>query len=38
MDELMDVFRLRDTVIHEYADYVRRFVQIRETELRNYVE
>src|ERR1700676_787238 len=34
----MDVFRLRDTVIHEYADYVRSFVQIREAALREYVE
>src|SRR4029077_13839710 len=37
-DDLMDVFRLRDTVIHEYADYVRSFVRIRETRLREYVE
>src|SRR6516165_8529855 len=34
----VDVFRLRDTVIHEYAEYVRSFVQIREPALRNYVE
>jgi len=34
----MDVFRLRETVIHEYADYVRSFVQLREPGLREYVE
>src|SRR6516165_11053 len=34
----VDVFRLRDTVIHEYAEYVRSFVQIRESALRDYVE
>ena len=34
----MDVFRLRDNVIHEYADYVRSFVRIREPVLRQYVE
>jgi hypothetical protein len=26
----MDVFQLRDTVIHEYAEYVRSFVQNNE--------
>jgi hypothetical protein len=26
----MDAFRLRDSVIHDYAEYVRSFVQIRE--------
>ncbi len=34
----MDVFRLRDRVIHDYAEYVRSFVQIREPRLRDFVE
>src|SRR5688500_15241883 len=34
----MDVFRIRDRVIHDYADYVRSFVQIREPRLRDYVD
>ena len=33
----MDVFRLRETVIHEYANYVRSFVQIREAHLNDFV-
>ena len=33
----MDVFRLRETVIHEYAKYVRSFVQIREDKLEEFV-
>ena len=34
----MDVFRLRDNVIHDYAEYVRSFVQIREPRLRDFIE
>ncbi|MEW4565781.1 DEAD/DEAH box helicase [Bremerella sp. JC770] len=34
----MDVFKLRDDVIHNYADYVRSFVRIREQRLREFVE
>ena len=34
----MDVFRLRETVIHEYANYVRSFVQIREHNLNEFVK
>ncbi len=34
----MDVFRIRDQVIHDYADYVRSFVQIREPRLRGFVD
>ena len=34
----MDVFRLRDHVVHDYAEYVRSFVQIRESRLRTFVE
>ena len=34
----MDVFRLRTTVIHDYAEYVRSFVRIREEHLRKFVE
>jgi hypothetical protein len=34
----MDVFQLRDRVIHDYAEYVRSFVQIREPRLRDFVE
>lgn len=33
----MDVFRLRETVIHEYANYVRSFVQIRDNKLDDFV-
>ncbi|MAG94459.1 MAG: hypothetical protein CMJ48_12015 [Planctomycetaceae bacterium] len=34
----MDVFKLRDDVIHNYAEYVRSFVRIRETRLRQFVD
>jgi ATP-dependent helicase YprA (DUF1998 family) len=34
----MDVFRLRNSVIHDYAEYVRSFVRIREVRLRHFVE
>lgn len=34
----MDVFRLRDSLIHDYAEYVRSFVRIRESRLREFVE
>ncbi len=34
----MDVFQLRDRVIHDYAEYVRSFVRIREPRLRGFVE
>lgn len=34
----MDVFKLRDDVIHNYAEYVRSFVRIREPRLRNFVD
>lgn len=34
----MDVFRIRDRVIQDYADYVRSFVQIREPRLREFVD
>ncbi len=33
----MDVFNLRDQVVHDYAEYVRSFVRIREPSLRKYV-
>ncbi|QDU96253.1 DEAD/DEAH box helicase [Lignipirellula cremea] len=33
----MDVFKLRDDVIHNYAEYVRSFVQIREPLLKQFV-
>ena len=33
----MDVFKLRHEVIHNYADYVRSFVRIREPRLREFV-
>lgn len=34
----MDVFRLRDAVIQDYAEYVRSFVQIRDRRIDNFVE
>ena len=34
----MDVFQLRDTVIGSYADYVRSFVRVKDTALREFVE
>ena len=34
----MDAFRLRDSVIHDYAEYVRSFVEIREPRLRDFVQ
>lgn len=34
----MDVFKLRDKVIHDYAEYVRSFVRIRETRLEQFVD
>lgn len=34
----MDVFKLRDDVIHNYAEYVRSFVRIREARLRQFVD
>jgi ATP-dependent helicase YprA (DUF1998 family) len=34
----MDVFKLRDDVIHDYAEYVRSFVRIREPRLRRFVD
>ncbi|MBI2480158.1 MAG: hypothetical protein HYV60_16465 [Planctomycetia bacterium] len=34
----MDVFRLRDSVIHDYAEYVRSFVRIRERRLSQFVD
>lgn len=33
----MDVFNLRQTVIHDYAEYVRSFVQIRNPDLKSFV-
>ena len=33
----MDVFKLRDDVIHNYAEYVRSFVRIREPRLDQFV-
>ena len=33
----MDVFRLRDVVIHDYAEYVRSFVRIRDTQIDEFV-
>lgn len=33
----MDVFNLRDQVVHDYAEYVRSFVKIREPNLQKYV-
>ncbi len=33
----MDVFRLRDNVVHDYAEYVRSFVKIREEKLSQFV-
>lgn len=34
----MDAFRLRDSVIHDCAECVRRFVEIREPRLRDFVQ
>ena len=34
----MDAFRLRDSVIHDCAEYVRSFVDIREPRLRDFVQ
>ena len=34
----MDVFNLRDQVVHDYAEYVRSFVKIREPNLEKYVK
>ncbi len=34
----MDVFRLRDNAIHDYAEDVRSFVQIREPRLREFIK
>ena len=34
----MDVFKLRDNVIHDYAEYVRSFVRIRERRLKQFVD
>ncbi len=34
----MDVFRLRDAVIRDYAEYVRSFVQIRNKRIDEFVE
>ena len=34
----MDVFRLRDAVIQDYAKYVRSFVQIRDRRIDDFVE
>lgn len=34
----MDVFRLRDAVIQDYAEYVRSFVQIRDRRIDDFVE
>ena len=33
----MDVFNLRDSVVHDYAEYVRSFVRIRDEDLKKYV-
>ena len=33
----MDVFRLRDVVIRDYAEYVRSFVRIRDTQIDEFV-
>ena len=34
----MDVFRLRNSVIQDYADYVRSFVNIRDNRLDQFVQ
>ena len=34
----MDVFNLRQTVIHDYAEYVRSFVKIRNPDLKSFVD
>lgn len=34
----MNVFALRDQLIHDYATYIQSFVQIRDTELARYVQ
>jgi len=34
----MDVFGLRDQVIHDYADYVRSFVRIRDARINEFVQ
>lgn len=34
----MDVFNLRQTVIHDYAEYVRSFVQIRNPDIKSFVD
>lgn len=34
----MDVFNLKQTVIHDYAEYVRSFVQIKNPDLKSFVD
>jgi ATP-dependent helicase YprA (DUF1998 family) len=34
----LDVFRLRDEVVHGYADYVRSFLNIADPQIKGYVE
>jgi ATP-dependent helicase YprA (DUF1998 family)/very-short-patch-repair endonuclease len=34
----MDVFNLRNTVVHDYAEYIRSFVQIRNPEIKSFVD
>ena len=34
----MDVFKLRNTVVHDYAEYIRSFVQIRNPDIKSFVD
>ena len=33
----MDVFKLRQTVIHDYAEYISSFISIRDPQLKQFV-
>lgn len=34
----MDVFRIRDQLVDDYAQYVRSFITIRDDQIRSYVD
>lgn len=34
----MDVFALRDQLVHDYSDYISSFIQIRDNRVRDYVD
>ena len=34
----MQIFQLRDQLIHDYAAYTKSFIQIRDQQIREYVE